>query len=1158
MGVLFHDSYGKIRDANPAAENMLGYSIAALQKTSLETFFEGAIHANGEPYPAEELPPSQCLKTGQKVKDHVAGITHPNTGKRIWLKITAIPEFQDGGEKPYRIITTLQEVTESYRLQRDLHENKEKFRKLTESTSAAILLYQDDYWVYANAAAEQISGYSAEKLKTMKYWEFAAPEYKSMIKNIGKKRQQGLRADTGYELRIITNKGKEKWVYLQGTSTELNDRPAGLISVIEITERKYAEEALKENEENLKITLDSIGDAVIATNLEGRVVRMNQVAETLTGYSFKEAAGKSLADIFRIVNAQSGRPVKSPVNEVLQTGKTVGLANHTKLIAKDGTNFQIADSAAPIKTPEGDIRGVVLVFRDVTEAYRIRQHLQESERFKQYILEVMPNLLYIYDLEEDKNIFVNQEISNYLGYSPDEGQLPRPQLTKKLMHPEDLERFRSHIAEIHELSDGQSCHFEYRMKTTENKWKWFSSHDTVFKRNEKGGVKQILGIATDITEKKHAEQALQESEERFKLAVEGTQDGLWDWNMITQEIYYSRQFGRILGYETEELKALGENISGLIHPDDRDAAFKKLEDYLAQKTDYYEATTRMKNKAGEYRWIRSRAKCQFDDSGKPVRLVGFISDITARKRAKKELERQKLLFEQVLTASSVAFTYIIDRKIIWANKAAEEMFGYSKEEYTNKDVRFLFPTQEAYEKVGEAIYQAGQGQSLIQHDIQLLSKNGTPIWVHEKVNVLKPSDPKEGLIISLIDITSRKKAEVELQKAQKYIENIIDSMPSVLIGIAPDGTVTQWNAEASRLTGLKPEEALEKPLNEAFPQLADESENIRRAINNRKPHKAHKKTLQVNGDTRYTDITIYPLVENGTGGVVIRVDDITEKVRLEEMMIQSEKMLSVGGLAAGMAHEINNPLGGMMQTADVLLDRLTNHELPANKRAAAEVGISAETIAAYMEKRGIPRMVRRLKEAGSRAAGIVQNMLSFARKSDKSHSTHNLKDLMEQTLELAGTDYDLKKNYDFRRIAIEREYEEHLPEVPCETGKIQQVFLNILRNAAEAMQELKTQKDNTPGSAPYQPRFVIRMAHEPDNRMVNIEIADNGPGMDEQTRRRIFEPFFTTKPTNKGTGLGLSVSYFIITENHNGSMHVESRPGEGTTFFIKLPAGTAG
>ncbi len=280
------------------------------------------------------------------------------------------------------------------------------------------------------------------------------------------------------------------------------------------------------------------------------------------------------------------------------------------------------------------------------------------------------------------------------------------------------------------------------------------------------------------------------------------------------------------------------------------------------------------------------------------------------------------------------------------------------------------------------------------------------------------------------------------------------------------------------------------------------------------------------------------IIQNEDGGdrnIIGICRDVREQKLTRDFMVQTEKMLSVGGLAAGMAHEINNPLAGMIQTANVMKGRLTDLEMPANRRAAKEFGVPMESLKAFMEKRGVPAMITTINESGRRMARIVDNMLS---------SSRNMADLMDKILELAATDYDLKKQYDFKSITIVKEYEDRRTLVPCEGAKIQQVLLNILTNGAQAMQE----RDD--GETPC---FVLRLRKETEARMFRIEIEDNGPGMDEPVRKRIFEPFFTTKSVGIGTGLGLSVSYFIITENHGGSMDATSEPGKGAIFIIRLP-----
>jgi PAS domain S-box-containing protein len=407
------------------------------------------------------------------------------------------------------------------------------------------------------------------------------------------------------------------------------------------------------------------------------------------------------------------------------------------------------------------------------------------------------------------------------------------------------------------------------------------------------------------------------------------------------------------------------------------------------------------------------------------------------------------------------------------------------------------------------------------------------------------------------DITARRQTEREVRRLRNYLSNIIDAMPSILVGVDNDCRVTLWNHSAEAATGVAVGMALGKPLIELLPHLGNETQSIHTAMVENRIRRNAKIPRRLGRELRYEDVTIFPLEAEGEKGAVIRIDDVTERARMEDTLVQSEKMLSVGGLAAGMAHEINNPLAGMMQSISVVQQRLSA-ELPVNARAAAASGTRLEAVRAYMNARGIPEMLKTIQNEGRRAAAIVQNMLSFARKRDDQWSSQDLGEILDAAVELASTDYDLKKKYDFRLIEIVKEYEVDLPLIPCEKQMIQQVFLNILRNGAEAMQN---------NAMTRKPRFTLRVRAATrgaeraaqrntgmgDEAVVCVEIEDNGPGIEEATRRRIFEPFFTTKPVGVGTGLGLSVSYFIITENHKGHLSVEAPPEGGTRFVVCLP-----
>jgi signal transduction histidine kinase len=277
-------------------------------------------------------------------------------------------------------------------------------------------------------------------------------------------------------------------------------------------------------------------------------------------------------------------------------------------------------------------------------------------------------------------------------------------------------------------------------------------------------------------------------------------------------------------------------------------------------------------------------------------------------------------------------------------------------------------------------------------------------------------------------------------------------------------------------------------------------------------------------------------------GVVIRIDDITQRLSLEDMMVQSEKMLSVGGLAAGMAHEINNPLGAILHNVQNIRRRLSS-DLPRNIEQAEQTGIDLDVVNHYLQAREIPQLLDGIQQAGARAAKIVTHMLSFSRRSNRQMSPCDLSALIDQALDIASNDFDLAIGFDFKGQAIIRQFDPQLGPVPGIPNELEQVLLNLLKNAAQAIHQ-RTDKSQ-PG------RIILRTRLNPP--WAEIQIEDNGIGMPEPVRKRIFEPFFTTKEVGQGTGLGLSVSYFIITNNHKGQMEVHSTQGQGTCFTLRLP-----
>jgi signal transduction histidine kinase/HAMP domain-containing protein len=393
-----------------------------------------------------------------------------------------------------------------------------------------------------------------------------------------------------------------------------------------------------------------------------------------------------------------------------------------------------------------------------------------------------------------------------------------------------------------------------------------------------------------------------------------------------------------------------------------------------------------------------------------------------------------------------------------------------------------------------------------------------------------------------MEVQVRNKIEKKLTGFQNYLNSIINSMPSALIALDEQQYVTQWNQEASRLSGTPVNKALNQPIFLAFPALKPYLEQLKHTSERQQIATIERVTWLKEAQPQHFALTFYPLLGSHGRGVVIRIDDISQRLAMEELMVQSEKMLSVGGLAAGMAHEINNPLGAILHNVQNIRRRLSD-ELAKNLTQAADSGIQLAAVNDYLQRREIPQLLDGIQQAGARAAKIVTHMLSFSRLSSRELSACQLPLLINQAVEIAGNDFDLIEGFDFKGLQIQREFDPQLGSVPATANELEQVLLNLLKNAAQAIHQRPA--GQPPG------RIILRCKLSPP--WAEIQVEDNGIGMPESVRKRIFEPFFTTKEIGQGTGLGLSVAYFIITNNHKGQMEVHSKLGQGSCFSVRLP-----
>ncbi len=654
-------------------------------------------------------------------------------------------------------------------------------------------------------------------------------------------------------------------------------------------------------------------------------------------------------------------------------------------------------------------------------------------------------------------------------------------------------------------------------------------------------ARPVLGIFANRLalelERQRTDEQIRRSRELLRLTLENAPIGIGAADIRGRIVSVNPMFCSILGYTAEELLQL--SVPDILDPGDLDTTVQRNRALVRGDIPGYELETRFIRKSGEIIDAFVRVGLVHDAEGKPLMTVGQVEDITERKqteRALRESERRLRAFYD----NSPSEIYLKDSagRYVLVNRHFEKTHGLRKEDVINKTSADIYDAELAA-KVTEHDDLVLETGNVIAREYEVPLSDGVHTLITSKFPIPNASGGIAGIGAISTDITDRKKAEEERRRVRQYLKSIVDSMPSVLIGVDQVGAVTEWNKLAAQLSGVEPEMAIGRKVIDLVPQLADEWGRIHDAIGKQAPYKLERLLWEIDGEPRVADLTVYPLTASGELGGVIRVDDVTARIRMEEIMVQTEKMLSVGGLAAGMAHEINNPLGVILQSCQNVQRRISP-ELENNRQVAGSIGLDLYAMQRYMQERRVLGFLEDIQDAGKRAARIVTDMLAFSRKSLSDLVPANLHDLLDTAIRLAASDYDLKKRYDFKQIEIVRDYDPAVAEVKCDPTEIEQVVLNLVRNAAQAMSH---------GSP--SPRITIRTKREDGH--VRVDVIDNGPGMDEATRKRVFEPFFTTKEVGVGTGLGLAVSYFIVSEQHKGTLSVESSPGRGAHFTMRLP-----
>lgn len=655
----------------------------------------------------------------------------------------------------------------------------------------------------------------------------------------------------------------------------------------------------------------------------------------------------------------------------------------------------------------------------------------------------------------------------------------------------------------------------------------------------------IHGVLEDLSKRREHERELQFWTQRFEIVNTAARHIFYEYDLRTGNMLWIGAVREVLGFELRELDGPVQTWMDLLPPEDAPEVLLWLEEVCAHEGKF-DIEYRLRHKNGHYVYVHDSGVIQAGNDGQPRRMLGIIQDISARKQAELALAASEEMYRTLFESAQDTILVMDGPTIVDCNPSATALIGCTRKEIIGRTPADFSPLVQA----------DGEETTRMMHRMLEHAEAGERLrfeWLCQRVDggitevetSLTPMHVGgERYLLALTrDVSKSKEAERNLRLSEEKFSKIYNLAPySISITRLKDSVILDVNAAFEILTGYSRAESIgnsgdnlhlwnDSTSRTAFLEQLQRDETVldyefimRRKDGTLRNALNSCQYIEINGERCSLNI----------------VRDITEKKLVQQAMVQTEKMMSLGGLAAGMAHEINNPLGIIAQSVQGVQRRLDPF-LSANLEVAQALSLDMEAAHEYMRRRNILRYLEGIREANERATGIVRNMLTFSRKSDSGVVDQDVSDLVRQAVSLAEKDYDLKKKYDFRRITVHLELSETLPSIPCIPSEIGQVLLNLLRNAAQALAEAGT----------VNPAITVRAAREGSEAIIQVE--DNGTGIPADLVNRVFEPFYTTKKVGEGTGLGLSVSYFIITTNHRGKMSVDSKPGRSTCFSIRLP-----
>jgi two-component system NtrC family sensor kinase len=617
-------------------------------------------------------------------------------------------------------------------------------------------------------------------------------------------------------------------------------------------------------------------------------------------------------------------------------------------------------------------------------------------------------------------------------------------------------------------------------------------------------------LVNEVKERKLAEEEMRRSEERFRTLIEDSSDAITVLNADGTLRYESPSMARIMGRETGT--TIGKTSFELVHPEDLPAVADGMSKLLQNPGGSVQLDIRILHKDGAWRTLEVIARNLLNN---PT-IEGIVvnqRDITERKKAEDQLreseEKLKLYLE-----SSPDGLYISDATgtFLYGNRAAEELVGYTRDELIGKSFLELNLLPPEYLPEAARLLELNMaGKPTGPDEFELTRKDGSRIFVEISTYPRGEGDGIEVIGIAR-DSTERKQMEKALRESEERLRALIENAPESISIYDSVGTIIDCNKKGEELLGYSRDEMVGKNMLDIGVIPQDYVSRTNKALSKNAWDLSGRpfefELVRKDGSRISVEATTISVERQGKTEVICISRDITQRKQMEQQLYLAGRLAAVGQLAAGVAHELNNPLAAVQGFAQFLAQRSNLDEATKG---------DLETI---------------YKEA-QRATKITGNLLSFARKHTPEKSFISINEALEKSLELHA--YRMRVN----NVELVSRLDPDLPRTMADFHQIQQVFVNIVTNAEQAMIEV-----NGKG------RLVIKTKKA--GEMIRVTFSDDGPGIPGDIMKSVFDPFFTTKDVGKGTGLGLSICYGIVRE-HGGRLYAREDSRKGATFVVEIP-----